>query len=126
MFTIAYYGQESTVLAARIKKLCKKYLTHIDIRFAFRKQHTLKSIFLPIIKGRGLGRYYEKFVYRILCANREKAYIGETNRNRYVRMKERQANIRKHESSSVLTRHTEREKHTFDFNNIRTLSRESN
>ena len=52
--------------------------------------------------------------------------MGETGRNRDVRMKEHQADIRKHESSSVLTKHTETEKHTFDFNSMRRPSRETN
>ena len=52
--------------------------------------------------------------------------MGETDRNRDVRMKEHQADIRKHESSSVLTKHTKTKKHTFDFNSMRTLSGETN
>jgi hypothetical protein len=40
-------------------------------------------------------------------------------------MKEHKANIKKHESSSALTKHTETEKHSFDFDNVRTLSRET-
>ena len=52
--------------------------------------------------------------------------MGETGRNRDVRLKEHQVDIRKRESSSVLAKHTETEKHTFDFNNMRTPSRETN
>ena len=40
--------------------------------------------------------------------------MDETGRNRDVRMKEHQTDIRKHESSLALTKHTETEKHTFD------------
>ena len=52
--------------------------------------------------------------------------MDKTGRNRDVRMKEHQADIRKHELSSVLTKHTETEKHIFDFNSMRTPSRETN
>ena len=108
------------------KKVCKKYWPHIDIHFAIRKQHTLKSVFLTVIKRRGVDRYNQKLVYLLPYANCKNVYIGKTGRNRDITMKEHQVSIRKHKSSSVLTKHMETEKHTFDFNNVWTLSRETN
>ena len=55
-FTITYYGQESLIFAARIKKICKNLIPNTRIQFAFKKHLSLKHIFLSSLKGRDESR----------------------------------------------------------------------
>lgn len=50
-FLLTYYGQESMILANRIKRTCKTLLPLVRINVCFRKALTLKRIFLPLQKG---------------------------------------------------------------------------
>ena len=49
-FTTTYYGQESLIFAARIKKICKKLIPNTRVQFAFKKHLSLKHVFLPSLK----------------------------------------------------------------------------
>lgn len=124
-FTIAYYGQESLVYAARIKRICKKLVPNLNIQFAFKKHLSLKGIFLPILKGKDESKVNKNLIYSIPCSNCNKVYIGETSRMRETRMAEHQAKIRTLASDSKLVEHIEQHKHKFDFSNVKTLARET-
>ena len=50
-FTVKYYGQESIVFASRVKEFCRRLLANATIQSAFKKHMSLKSIFLPQLKG---------------------------------------------------------------------------
>ncbi|CAF1179846.1 unnamed protein product [Adineta steineri] len=124
-FTIKYFGQESVVFASQIKKYCRKLVPNLTIQFAFQKHNSLKSIFLPIIKGIDENKKKKNLVYSIPCTNCDKVYIGETSRMKETRMKEHQNNIRLLSSNSKLVEHILEHKHQFDFSNTKTLALES-
>ena len=71
-FTIKYYGQESVVFASKIKKYCRKLIPNLDIQFAFKKNMSLKSVFLPILKGTDENKKKKNLVYSIPCSDCEK------------------------------------------------------
>jgi len=125
-FLLSYYGHESVVLAQRIKRLCKKLLLLIEINVCFRKTFTSKNVFLPIQKGPDELKKKKKLVYKISCANCDKCYIGETNREKEIRMKEHQADIKKHTQSSNVAKHANDNKHSFNFIESETLALETN
>ncbi|CAF3703119.1 unnamed protein product [Rotaria socialis] len=124
-FTIAYYGQESLVFAARVKRICKKLAPNLNIQFAFRKHLSLKRIFLPILKGKDESKEKKNLIYSIPCSNCEKVYIGETSRMRETRMAEHRSKIKTLASDSKLVEHIEQHKHKFDFSKVETLARET-
>ncbi len=125
-FTIKYYGQESIIFASRVKKFCRKLLPNLTIQFAFKKHMSLKSIFLPKLKGMDEEKKKKKLVYSIPCMDCEKVYIGETSRMKETRMKEHKAKIKTLSSDSKLVEHILKYKHNFDFSNTETLAFESN
>ena len=87
---------------------------------------SLKSIFLPKLKGIDEEKKKKNVVYSIPCMNCEKVYIGETSRLKETRLKEHKANIRTLSSDSKLVEHILKHKHEFDFSNAETLACESN
>jgi hypothetical protein len=125
-FLLSYYGSESIILAQRIKRLCKKLLPLIEINVCFRKTFTIKNIFLPIQKGPDELKKNKKLVYKIPCLNCDKCYIGETKREKEIRMKEHQADIQKHKQCSNVAKHANENKHSFNFIQAETLTLESN
>jgi hypothetical protein len=124
-FTIKYYGQESIVFASRIKKICRKLLPNLIIQFAFKKHMSLKSVFLPILKGIDEDKKKKKLVYSIPCMDCDKVYIGETSRMKETRMKEHRRKVKSLSSDSKLVEHILKYKHRFDFSNSETLAYES-
>ena len=124
-FTIKYYGQESVVFASKVKKYCKKLISNLDIQFAFKKNMSLKSVFLPILKGTDENRKKKNLVYSIPCLDCDRVYIGETSRMKETRMKEHKANIRTLATKSELVEHILTHKHQFDFMNTQTLAFET-
>jgi sugar-specific transcriptional regulator TrmB len=124
-FTIQYYGQESVIFAARIKKLCQKLVPNLRIQFAFRKHMSLKSIFLPILKGKDEDKKKKNLIYSIPCSDCNKVYIGETSRMKETRINEHKAKMRLLSSDSKLVEHVLRYKHKFDFSNTETLAWET-
>ncbi|CAF4600906.1 unnamed protein product [Rotaria sp. Silwood2] len=124
-FTIKYYGQESIIFTSRINKLCKKLLPNLKIQFAFKKHMSLRSIFLPKLKGIDEEKKKKNLVYSIPCKNCDKIYIGETSRKKDTRMKEHEAKIRTLSSDSKLVEHILKYQHSFDFSKTETLAYES-
>jgi hypothetical protein len=125
-FLLSYYGQESTIFAYKIKRLCRKLLPLMQVDISFRKTFTIKSIFLPLQKGQDELKKKKKLVYKIPCLNCDKCYIGETNRNKETRMNEHKSDIRKHTESSNVAKHANEQKHSFDFLHSETLTLETN
>ena len=117
-FLTSYYGQESMIFAKRLKRTFQKFLPLLQIRIAFRKNPSLKSIFLGIQKGQDVTKKIKKVVYKILCSNYDKCYIGETIREEPARMKEHKKNIRYNSESSHIAKHANKEKHSFDFEKV--------
>jgi hypothetical protein len=124
-FTVAYYGQESMIFAARIKRICKKLIPNQRIQFAFKKHLSLKRIFLQILKGKDESKTKKKLVYSIPCKDCNKVYIGETARMKEVRMIEHQAKIKSLASDSKLVEHIQQYKHEFDFWKTTTLAHDT-
>jgi putative NIF3 family GTP cyclohydrolase 1 type 2 len=77
-----------------LEKKCAKLIPNVKINFAFRKTNTLKSIFLPLQKGKDVNRADCKIIYKIACKDCDSIYIGETSRDKKTRMKEHQNNIK--------------------------------
>ena len=86
---------------------------------------SLKSIFLPILKGIDENKKNKNLVYSIPCLDCNKVYIGETSRMKETRMKEHKANIKTLATNSKLVEHILTYKHQFDFTNTETLAFES-
>ncbi|CAF4501415.1 unnamed protein product, partial [Didymodactylos carnosus] len=124
-FTIPYYGNEFTVLGQRITKICKKLLPHIQLNIAYKKFKTLKSIFLPLQKGKDDSRLNKKLVYKIQCKNCDLSYIGETAREKQIRMNEHQYDIRNDKITSAVAQHANTHSHSFDFQTVETLALET-
>jgi hypothetical protein len=125
-FLLSYYGYESTMLAHRIKRICKNLLPLLEINVCFRKTFTINSVFLPLQKGSDALKKKKKLVYKIPCLNCDKCYIGETNREKETRMKEHKSDIRKQNETSNVAKHANIEKHSFDFAHSETIALETN
>ena len=124
-FTIKYYGQESIVFASRIKKFCRQLLPNVRTQFAFKKHMSLKSIFLPKLKGTDENRKNKKLVYSIPCKDCDTVYIGETGRMKETRINEHKSKVKTLSSDSKIVEHILKYKHKFDFSNTKTLALES-
>ena len=124
--TLSYYGNESAEFTKKLKKTCKKYLPLIQINIAFKKTTTIKRLFLPIQKGQDSSKKEKKVVYKISCKDCDNLYIGETCREKSVRMKEHQKDIRNFSDKSHIAKHVIDHKHSFDFAAVETLTNESN
>ena len=124
-FTIKYYGQESIVFASRIKKFCRQLLPNVRIQFAFKKHMSLKSIFLPKLKGTDENRKNKNLVYSIPCKDCDTVYIGETGRMKETRINEHRSKIRTLASDSKIVEHILKYKHNFDFSSTKTLALEN-
>ena len=68
----------------------------------------------------------KKLVYKISCLNCDKCDVREANREKKVRMKEHQTDIKKFTESSNVAKHANTEKHAFDFDTSETLGLETN
>ena len=69
VFTLAYYGNETAILASQMRKTCQKLLQHIDLHVSLKKQHTLKQTFLPIQKGLDECKKNKQVIYKVPCKN---------------------------------------------------------
>ncbi|CAF4258835.1 unnamed protein product [Rotaria sp. Silwood2] len=87
---------------------------------------SLKSIFLPKLKGIDEDKKKKNLVYSIPCMYCDKVYIEETSRMKVTRMKEQRAKIKTLSSDSKLVEHILKYKHNIDFSNTKTLAFESN
>ena len=63
-------------------------------------------------------------VYKFLCNNCPKSYVGETKRQLQIRIKEHQSDI-KHKRDTVVSEHANEFQHEFDFNDVQILDREN-
>ena len=124
-FTIQYFGQESVIFASRVKKICQKLLPNLAIQFCFRKNMSLKSIFLPKLKGKYENKKNKNLVYSILCMDCDKVYIGKTSRIKDTRMNEHKAKVKSLSSDSKIVEHILEHNHKFDFSNASTLALET-
>ena len=86
---------------------------------------SVKSIFLPKLKGTDEDRKKKKLVYSIPCKDCDKIYIEETSRMREVRINEHKSKIRTLSSDSKIVEHILKFTHDFDFSSIKTLASES-
>ena len=109
--TLSYYGNESAEFAKKLKKTSKKRLPLIEINIAFKKTTKIKRIFLPIQKGQDSLKKEKKVVYKISCKDCDNLYIGETSREKSIRMKEHQKDIRKFSDKSHTAKHVIDHKH---------------
>ena len=119
-FLTSYYREESIIFAQRLKRTFKRFLPLLQIRIAFHKNRTLKSIFLPIQKGHDVTKKIKRLVYQVPCSNCDRCYIGETNREKSARIKEHKKYIRNNSESSHIVKHANKEKHSFDFGKVQT------
>lgn len=124
-FTIQYYGHESIIFASRVKKICQRLIPNLTIQFCFKKHRSIKSIFLPKLKGKDEKKKNKKLVYSIPCIDCDKIYIGETSRMKDTRMNEHKAKIKSLSSDSKLVEHILEHNHKFDFSNVTTLALEN-
>jgi hypothetical protein len=124
-FTLSYYGKETTILTSQIRKVCLKLLPHINLQFAYKKQHTLKQTFLPIQKGIDESKKTKKIIYKVPCKDCDLTYIGETGHDRSKRMSEHRTAIKKNDRNSELAKHANDERHEIHLDNVETLGNES-
>ena len=86
----------------------------------------MKNIFLLIQKGDDKVKKEKELVYKIACNKRKMFYIGESSREKSTRMKEHQRDIRSLSNLSNIVRHVTEHKHSFNFEQVETLSYENN
>ena len=67
-----------------------------------------------------------KVVYKIDCMDCDKCYIGQTKNYLQNRINNHKNNVAKHQEKTALATHALTNLHTFDFNNTKIISRESN
>lgn len=66
-------------------------------------------------------------VYKICCNECDATYVGQTKRQLKTRIKEHMNNIKMNSNKhSVISEHRIKDKHTFDWENVKILDRESN
>jgi len=66
-------------------------------------------------------------VYKISCNDCEASYVGQTKRQLNTRLKKHKNNVKQDKSKhSVISEHIIKYNHTFDWNNMRIMDRESN
>jgi predicted GIY-YIG superfamily endonuclease len=124
-FSLAYYGHETVILASKIRKVCQRMLPHVNLHIAFKKQNSLKQIFLPLQRGIDETKKTKNVVYKIPCKDCNLVYVGETSRDRNTRMKEHAADIRKNKATSDIAKHMNSFHHSADFTHVETLGNES-
>ncbi|CAF1181268.1 unnamed protein product [Didymodactylos carnosus] len=93
-FTMPYYGRESIIFTAHVKKACKRLMPLVKVNFAFRKTLTIKSAYLPLLKGNDASKKLKKLVYKVGCKNCDRVYVGETARERKTKMDEHARDVR--------------------------------
>ena len=86
---------------------------------------SLKSLFLPKLKGTDEIRKNKNLVYSIPCNDCDKVYIGETGRMRDTRINEHKSKIRTLSSDSKIVEHILNFKHKFEFSNTKALAFEN-
>jgi hypothetical protein len=124
-FTLSYYGQETMILANKVRKTCRKLLPHVQLHVAFKKQKTLKQTFLPIQKGLDESKMNKRVIYKIPCKDCDHVYIGETARDRKKRVEEHRSAIKRDDDNSELAQHANTLKHEIDLTKVETLCKES-
>ena len=105
--------------------MCKKLLHNLIIQFSFKKHRTLKSVFLPKLKGKDENRNKKNLIYSIPCSDCDKVYIGETSRLKDIRMSEHKSKIKSLSLDSKIVEHILEHNHKFDFTNTLTLALET-
>ncbi|CAF4497210.1 unnamed protein product, partial [Rotaria socialis] len=70
---------------------------------------------IKIAKGSDALKENKKLVYKIPCSNCNKCHLGETNREKEIRMKEHQADIKNHTQCSNVAKHANENKHSLNF-----------
>ena len=86
---------------------------------------SLKSIFLPKLKGKDENKNRKNLIYSIPCVDCDKVYIGETSRMKETRMNEHKAKVKSLSSDSKIVEHILEHKHNFDFSNASTIALET-
>ncbi|CAF3445265.1 unnamed protein product [Rotaria socialis] len=97
-----------------------------DIFYIFDKQQSIKEFLKRINKwhhnikftsekGSDALKENKKLVYKIPCSNCNKCHLGETNREKEIRMKEHQADIKNHTQCSNVAKHANENKHSLNF-----------
>ena len=86
---------------------------------------SLKSIFLPKLKGTDENRKNKDLVYSTPCKDCDTVYIGETGRMKATRINEHTSKVKTLSSDSRIVEHILKYKHKFYFSNTKTLVLES-
>lgn len=86
---------------------------------------SLKSIFLPKLKGKDENRKNKNLIYSIPCIDCDKVYIGETSRMKETHMNEHKSKVKSVSSDSKIVEHILEHNHKFDFSNASTLALET-
>ena len=124
-FTMNYYGNETLLFATKVKKQCERLIPGITIKFAFKKTNSLKSIFLPIQKGKNPNCNESKLIYKIKCNDCDNVYIRETAREKNTRIQEHKKCIKTMDANSKIFQHVYRNSHQMNFNDTETLGYET-
>jgi hypothetical protein len=96
-----------------------------ETQLCLSETNTLKSIFLPLQKGKNIENREKKMIYKIPCKNCDSVYIGETSRDKTTRMREHQKNIKTNDPNSKVATHANINGHELDFGNVMIPGKES-
>ncbi len=90
----------------------------MKLNIAFRKTNSLKNIFLPLQKGKDSSRVGSKMIYKIQCQNCDSVDIGETTREKAIKTKEHQKNVKNMDLNSKIFQHVYQNSHSMNFNDF--------
>ena len=117
-----YKSFQTELFSQRVKKLVRRFYPDIKLTTFYKHGPNIISLFSSKIKTQ--TKQTETGVYKILCKNCEKSYIGETGRSLLLRMNEHEKfhDIRK----SAIANHRFGLNHQMDFQNARVVHKENN
>ncbi|XP_071579044.1 uncharacterized protein [Temnothorax nylanderi] len=115
---IPYLGHTSEIIASAIDKS--------ENSVGYRILNNLSSI-IKVHKDKNAHFSNNDVVYKICCNNCDASYVGQTKRQLQTRLKEHKNNIRLDDSKhSVVSEHSTKFNHSFDWDNTRILEVEHN
>jgi len=105
--TFTYIGKETTFITNLLKRT--------DLKTALRTNNSIQDILMhkkqPPNKA---DKYSQSGVYKLICPDCNKAYVGQTGRNFLAKFKEHRAAFRTNSQSSNFAKHLIEHTHSFD------------
>jgi len=110
----------------RISEMVSSVVSKSDYTIGYRCLNRL-NMFVKTHKDKEQTSTNNNVIYKILCKNCDASYVGQTKRQLRTRLREHRNNIKLDQSKhSVISEHTKKEGHIFDWENAMVLDHEHN